>query len=205
MITLRMYFPAASDNTPPRFHIPVVSLATEPRASQSPTPSLTCWRGWEKPCAVGNCPRMGIVTGLEPTPSCCLVDHHILTHCTISTPVHCLLFHPPLHLHIGPLPLSFKAKWNVVQDQGLTSGRAILGPDKINAMTIITRCPAPLRLHVHHPAWPADPVSRFPQQALQTLPFTHRFPRAQDLQFAHGAHHTSDHRLCQVLDMNAPI
>lgn len=75
----------------------------------------------------------------------------------------------------------------------------------INAMIIITRCPAPLRLHVHHPAWPADLVSRLPQQTLETPPPTHRFPHAQDLPFAHGAHHTSDHLPCQVLVMNAQI
>lgn len=148
---------------------------------------------------------MGNATGLEPTPSCCSVDPLPLEYYTIGTLVHCLPFHPPLHLHIGPLPASFEAKWNVFQDQGLTSGGKILGLDTTTVMTIITRCPASLRLPVHHPAWPADPVSRLRQQASLTLPSTLLFPHAQDLQFVHGALHTSDHPPCQVLDMNAPI
>lgn len=113
--------------------------------------------------------------------------------------------HPPLHLHIGPLPASFEAKWNVFQSQGLISERAILGPDKIEAMINIMRCPASLHLRVPHLAWRVDRVSRLPQQVSQTLLSTHLFPHAQDRQFAHGAHHISDHRPCQVLDMNAPI
>ena len=177
----------------------------EPRALPNPTPSLTGRRGWE-PRAIAR--QWALLQGpSQLLPSLLFVNHPPCKHCKHCTLDTSALFTvpSPLHLHIGPLSASFAAKWNVFQNQGLTSEGAIIGPIKIEAMIIITKCRASPHLRVHHPACPVYLVSLLPRRASQTPLSTHLFPHAQDRQFAHGAHPTSDHPPCQVLDMSAPI